>query len=121
VVVVVPGHNRPLLKPGMALRLELDGYRHAYQALEIERVAHEAVGPAEARRILGAEIGDAVPVASSVVFAWARLPESGVFHSAGRAYPYHEGLRGRAEVKVRSQRLITALVPGLENLAGETS
>lgn len=118
-VVMFPGHVRPQLAAGMPLRLELEGYRHAYQELEIDRVAREAVGPAEARRILGAEIGDAVPVSAPVVFAWARLPAAGTFRSGGRSYPYHEGLSGVAEVRVSSQRVLAALVPGLDGRGGE--
>ncbi|HEX6202217.1 MAG TPA: HlyD family efflux transporter periplasmic adaptor subunit, partial [Thermoanaerobaculia bacterium] len=116
VVVMFPGEFRPMLRPGMPLRLELDGHRYAYQRLTIERVSEEAVGPAEARRVLGAEIGDAVALDSPVVFASARLPAT--FRGRGGTFPFHQGQRGSAEVEVRSERLLTALVPGLRALFG---
>jgi membrane fusion protein (multidrug efflux system) len=118
VVVMFPGHHRPLLRPGMPLRLELDGHRHLYQRLTIERVSAEAVGPAEARRVLGAEIGDVVPLSTPVVFATAVLPASATFGGDGGRFPYHEGQRGTGEVKVRSERVLGALVPGLRALLG---
>jgi membrane fusion protein (multidrug efflux system) len=114
-VVAFPSRYRPLLRPGAPLRLELDGYPRAYQQLVIERIGDQAMGPAEARRVLGGEIGDAVPLAAPVVFAYAPLP-AGAFEVAGRAYPYHEGLQGTAEARVRSQRILSALIPGLEGL-----
>ena len=117
-VVLLPAHYRPMLHAGMPLRFELDGYRYAYQELTIERIDDQAVGPAEARRILGSEIGDALPVTAPVVFASVRLPASGTFRGDGGTYPYHEGLRGTAEVRVRSERVLPALVPGLKALTG---
>ncbi|HEX2164528.1 MAG TPA: hemolysin D, partial [Thermoanaerobaculia bacterium] len=118
VVALFPGRYRPELRPGMALRLELDGYRDAVQELTVERVSEEVVGPAEARRVLGSEIGDAVELAAPVVFATARLPADGTFRRGGERYRYHEGLRGTAEVAVRSERALVALVPGLDALLG---
>ena len=96
----------------MALHLAIDGHPGADQRLEIERIGDRAMGPAEARRALGGEIGDAVPLAAPVVFAWARLPGEG-FESGGRRHPYHDGLQGTAEARVRSRRILSALIPGL--------
>jgi hypothetical protein len=101
----------------MPLRLELDGYPHAYQRLVLDRVGEAAIGPAEARRVLGGEIGDAVALAEPVVVAHARLP-SETFSAGGRSYPYHEGLQGRAEARIGRQRLLSALVPGLDEVLG---
>jgi len=50
VVAFLPGEYRPLLKPGMPLRMEVQGYRYAYQHLIVDTVGDEVVGPAEARR-----------------------------------------------------------------------
>jgi membrane fusion protein (multidrug efflux system) len=116
VLAMLPGHYRSRLEPGMTLRLELDGFRYAHQELEIERISTTAVGAAEARRILGAEIGDAVTISTPVVFVSARVPATGELHAGGRTHPYHAGLRGTAEVRVRSERLLPALLPGLRAL-----
>lgn len=117
IVALIPGHYRPLLRPGMPLRLELEGYGYAYQQLTVESVGDEVVGPAEARRFLGPGIGDAVPLTGSVVLVTARLPAP-TFEADGRAYAYHHGTPGTAEVRVRSEKILFALVPALRALWG---
>lgn len=111
IVALFPGHYRPLLRPGMKLRLELQGYRYAYQHLVIDRVDDEVVGPAEARRVLGAGIGDALSLSGPLVLVRARLPAA-TFESGGRVYEYHDGILGVAEVRVRSERILQTLLPG---------
>ncbi len=113
-VVLFPSHQRPRLVPGMELRLEIDGYPRAYQTLVLDRVGDAAIGPAEARRVLGGAIGDAVPLAAPVVVGHARLP-SETFAAGGRSYPYHEGLAGRAEARIGSRRILAALIPGFDS------
>ena len=114
IVAVFPGHYRPLIQIGMPLRLELEGYRYAYQRLTVDGITDEVFGPAEARRLLGPG-GDTVPLSGPVVLVTARLP-SDTFESDGRRYAYHDGISGRAEIRVRSERLITTLVPALETV-----
>jgi membrane fusion protein (multidrug efflux system) len=115
VIVLIPGEFRPLLKPGMPLRLELTGYRYAYQELVVESVGDEVVGPGEARRFLGDEIADAVQLTGPVVRVSARLTGD-TFEADGRVRRFHDGMWGRAEVRVRSERVLVALVPALKAL-----
>ena len=115
VVALMPGRDRPQLHPGMVLRLELTGYKYAYQDAKIESVATEVVGPNEARRYLGAQLADTVPLAGPVVVVRARLPGR-VFVADDETYRYHDGMGGFAQVKVRSERLLFALLPGLKRL-----
>lgn len=115
ILALLPGHYRPQLRPGMPLRLELEGYPYAYQHLEIERVGEEVLGPAEARRVLDPDIADALPFSGSVVLVHARLPVDH-FTSDDRVYHFHDGMLGTAEVRIRSERLLLVLVPGLEAL-----
>jgi membrane fusion protein (multidrug efflux system) len=115
VVALLPGEFRPLLKPGMRLRLEVQGYPYLYQHLTVTAVGEEVIGPAEARRYLGEEIGDAVPVSGAVVLVSARLPSLS-FELQVRERRYHDGMGGRAEVRVRSERVLVALVPALRAL-----
>jgi multidrug efflux pump subunit AcrA (membrane-fusion protein)/GAF domain-containing protein len=115
VMALLPGEFRPLLKPGMPLRLELQGYRYAYQHLVVEEVGGEVVGPAEARRYLGEEIADAATLGGPVVLVTARVP-SLTFEAEGRTRRYHDGMWGKAEVRVRSERILVALVPALRAL-----
>ncbi len=113
IVALLPGHYRPLIAPGTPLRLELDGYRYAYQHLAVERVDDDVLGPTEARRALGAAIGDAVPLAGPVVLVHAKLPGP-TFESGGRVYELHDGILGTVEMRVRSERILPALLPGLK-------
>ncbi len=117
VAVLLPGRVRPQLEAGLPIRLELDGFRYAYQRLEIESVSDEVLGPEEARRLLGSGVGEGAQIAGPVVFAWARLPETG-FTVDGRKYSYYDGMWGNAEVSLRSESLATALIPGLRVLTG---
>jgi multidrug resistance efflux pump len=115
VIALIPGEYRPMLKPGMPLRLELTGYRYAYQELVVETVGEEVVGPGEARRFLGDEIADAVQLTGPVVRVSARLTGN-TFEADGRVRRFHDGMWGRAEVRVRSERVLVALVPALKAL-----
>jgi multidrug efflux pump subunit AcrA (membrane-fusion protein) len=107
-VALVPGQFRPMLKPGMPLRFALDGYQQVATALEIESVDDGAIGPAEVRRYLGQELGDAVPAEGSLVLVRARLPQA-TFTYDGQRYPYYDGIPGRVDVRVRSSRLLALL------------
>jgi multidrug resistance efflux pump len=115
VVAFLPGEFRPMLKPGMDLRLELQGYRYAYQHVKLMEVGDEVMGPAEARRTLGEGLADAVEVPGPVVRVAARL-SSETFEAEGKVRRYHDGMQGRAEVSVRSERVLVALIPALKAL-----
>lgn len=115
VLALLPGEYRPLIRPGMQLRLELQGYQYMYQRLEVESVSNEVIGPAEARRYLGEEIADAVPLDGPVVLVTARLPSS-TFEVEGKVRRYHDGMWGQGEVRVRAERVLVALVPALRAL-----
>ncbi len=117
VAVLLPGKVRPQLEAGLPIRLELDGFRYAYQRLQIESVSDEVLGPEEARRLLGSGVGEGAQISGPVVFAWARLPESG-FTVDGHRYAFYDGMWGNAEVSLRSEPLATALIPGLRVLLG---
>ncbi|HEV2854540.1 MAG TPA: GAF domain-containing protein [Thermoanaerobaculia bacterium] len=113
VVALLPGEYRPLLKRGMPLRLELQGYRYAYQHLVVDSVGDEVVGPNEARRSLGDEVADAVQLTGPVVRVSGHL-DSDTFEAEGKVRRYHDGMWGKAEVRVRSEPVLVALVPALK-------
>jgi multidrug efflux pump subunit AcrA (membrane-fusion protein) len=112
VVSFLPGQYRPLLRPGMRLRLELSGYLHVYQEVVVEAVSDELIGPAEARRYLGQERADALALPGAVVLVSARLPERG-FLFDGQSYSYYDGMQGLVEIGVRRESLLLTLIPGL--------
>lgn len=111
-MAVLPGEHRPQLRVGMPLNLELRGYDHAPQRLVIASIADEVVGPEEAKRLLGPEVATAVPLNGSLVRVEAVFP-SDTFEARGEHYALHDGMWGTAEVPVRSESLLAALVPGL--------
>jgi membrane fusion protein (multidrug efflux system) len=108
----VPGRHRPLLEPGMPMRLEVTGYSHAYLDLEVLEVGDEVVGPSAIRRFLGNDVGDAVPVAGPVVVLHAALPQR-TFRADGRDHEFFAGMQGVAAVRVRRESVAVAVVPGL--------
>ncbi|MFL6259189.1 MAG: GAF domain-containing protein [Thermoanaerobaculia bacterium] len=113
VVAFLPGEYRPLLKRGMSLRMEIHGYRYAYQHLTVDAVGDEVVGPAEARRYLGEGLGDSVQFAGPVVKVEAHLP-SNTFEAEGKVRSYHDGMVAQAEIRIRSERVLVTLIPALK-------
>lgn len=115
VIVLLPGGDRPMIAPGMPMRLEITGYQYAYQDLVVESVADQVIGPAEASRFLGPVIGDSIVLSGPVVLIRARLP-SLTFQVDDREYRYHDGMQGIAEVRVRARTIIETLFPELRRL-----
>jgi membrane fusion protein (multidrug efflux system) len=111
-MAMLPGEHRPLLRVGLPLNLELRGYDHAPQRLVIASIADEVIGPEEAKRLLGPEVATAVPLNGPLVRVEALFPGE-TFEARGERYELHDGMWGVAEVPVRSESLLTALVPGL--------
>jgi biotin carboxyl carrier protein len=118
VTALLPGQYRPMLRRNMPIRLELVGFEYAYKDLVIESVGDEVVGPAEARRYLGQDLGDAVAIPQSVIFVQARLTDKR-FISEGRYLHYYSGTPGLAEVIVRRQSILVSLIPALKFFWGD--
>ncbi|WP_224371351.1 efflux RND transporter periplasmic adaptor subunit [Hyalangium versicolor] len=116
-VALLPGGYRPTLAPGRPLRVELNGFPHEYHAFTIESVGDQIVGPGEVRRFLGPEIADALELNGPMVLVRARLPSS-TFKSKGRTFNYFDGMLARADARVREERILVALVPGLKGAMG---
>jgi hypothetical protein len=114
-VALLPGQDRPQLAPGMPLRLELYGYRYAYQSLVIDSVSSDVIGPTEARRVLGPGVADSLPLGGPVVLVRGRLPRD-VFEADGRTFRYHDGMLGVAEVRTRTDRVLFTIFPWLKRL-----
>lgn len=111
VVALLPGLDRPRLEVGMTLQIELPGYHKAREAAVIDAIGSQVIGPEEARRALGDPIGDALPITGPVVIVRAHLTAR-TFEAGGREYAFHDGMLGKAEVRVDHQTLVRALLPG---------
>ncbi|MEQ1503348.1 MAG: HlyD family efflux transporter periplasmic adaptor subunit [Myxococcota bacterium] len=107
-VALMPGDARPRIRPGMPLRLAVDGYPDAPATVVVDRVDEDVVGSAEAARLLGLAASDGIGVDGPVTLVRAALPD------AFGPYRFHDGLRGRASVRVRSTPVLVALIPALE-------
>jgi hypothetical protein len=114
ILAALPGSSRPLLAQGMAMRLELQGFAHQYQELRIEELGGVLLEPGELRESLGVGLAERL-VEAPVVVVRARVP-SGAFEAEGGRLPYFNGMRGTVSVRVRSERIAAALVPGLKLL-----
>jgi biotin carboxyl carrier protein len=117
-VAALPGHYRPLLQPGMTMHLELTGYDTHAQELTIEAVGDEVIGPAAVERLLGEDRADTFTITGPAVLVRASLP-SPSFEAGSHRYPYFDGMAGTVEVRVRSQSVLTTLIPGLRELSEE--
>ena len=115
VVALLPGADRPRLRVGQTLQLQLPGYEKSRERLVIREVGQEVIGPEEARRYLGDKIAGSITTKSSVVIVRARI-ESRTFMARDKQFRFHDGMAATAEVSVRTRRVIVALVPGLERL-----
>jgi multidrug resistance efflux pump len=115
VIAFLPGHVLPQLQSGMGVRLRISGYAFAEIKTSIESVGSQVIGPAEARRFLGPEIGDAIDIAGPVVVVRCALPQDH-FSTATRKYRVHDGMNATAEVEVRRERLLLRLIPALKSV-----
>jgi hypothetical protein len=100
----------------MALRLELTGYRYAYQLVAIDSVSPDVMSPAEAKRVLGVEVADGLQLGGPVVLVHGKLARPQFEDLDGRSFSYHDGMVGTAEVQVRSERILFAIVPGMRRM-----
>ncbi len=115
VIALLPGSYAPQLRPGIPLRLKVDGYSDSAETVEVDRVGAEVVGPREAARYAGRDSGDGLVIAGPIVIVHASL-KSLTFQANHGHYSYKDGMGGRAEASVRSERIIVTLVPGLKGL-----
>ena len=115
VVALLPGGDRPRLKEGMTLQLEIPGFQKVRENAEILTIGEEVIGPQEAARYLGEKVAGSVQIKGAVVLVRARLPGR-TFTAKDTVYQYHDGMTAQAEVVVRERSAIVALVPALEKL-----
>jgi membrane fusion protein (multidrug efflux system) len=115
VTAMLPGEYRPLLEPGAPLRLELRGFPYQYQALTIDSVGDELVGPTAVQRTLGPDLAESLTVEGAVVLVRASVPAR-FFEAEGEQLAYFDGMVGEAQAPVKSERILVMLVPGLKAL-----
>lgn len=118
VTAAIPARFRPRLGPDQALRLRFPGLAHAYRDIRVRSVADEAIGPAEARRVLGPEVADAISLDEPVILVRGELRGLDV-ESADGVFRLHDGMLAQASVTLDRERLVFIFFPGLRRaLAG---
>lgn len=111
-IALLPGRYRPLLHAGHRMRFEVDGFQQRAHEFAVSRVGDQILGPAEAARYLGRDLGDAVSIAGPVVVVQAALPSTS-FEADGQRYEFTSGMFGKAEAVVRDEPVAYAFIPGL--------
>jgi membrane fusion protein (multidrug efflux system) len=111
----LPGSDRPRLRAGQMLQVELSGYQKTREMAKIYDVGRDIIGAAEARRTFGPELADSLKLAQdgSYVLVKAKLPRR-TFRAKGKEYRYHQGMPSKVEVRVEDKRFIVTLLPSLE-------
>ncbi len=118
VIAFLPESNAPQLHPGMTMRLRLGEESSNGRTVQINRVGRELLDPSEAIRYAGKEGSANFSLAGRTVVVRAALPTA----SPGRSNPaYRDGITGEAEVSVRSESVIFALIPGLRTIFGKAN
>ncbi|NVB76813.1 MAG: HlyD family efflux transporter periplasmic adaptor subunit [Kofleriaceae bacterium] len=112
----LPGSDRPRLREGQKLQVELTGYQKGREEATIYEVARSSTGSTEARRTIGPVLADTLkldPNGGTYVLVKAKLPKR-QFTVKGRSYNYHPGMPAKTEVRVENKRFIVTLIPALE-------
>jgi membrane fusion protein (multidrug efflux system) len=113
---LLPGSDRPRLKVGAELQVELVGFQKTREKAKIKEISSGITGAALARNQIGAELADALklaPEGGSYVLVKAQLPRKG-FRAKGKKYFFHHGMPSKNEVRVEDKRFISTLLPSLE-------
>lgn len=121
VLVLLPGSYAPEIHAGMPLVLKIDGYPQSREELTILDVAPDIVGPGDAERYVGKEIAQTLSLSGPILMVHTALPLDSfdTFEATNEKFLYHDGMVARAEVSVRREPLITALIPGIKRFYGE--
>jgi multidrug efflux pump subunit AcrA (membrane-fusion protein) len=114
VIAFLPGKDRPRLREKQDLQIALAGYTKSREKAIITHVSPENVGPAEAAKVIGAQLADALKLPpGAYVVVRAKLPGK-QFKSQKRLFWYHHGMVAKAEVKIQDKPFLATLLPVLE-------
>ncbi len=110
----LPSKDRPRLRTGQVIQIELVGYTKGREQAIITYVGTEAIGANEAAKTLGQTLADALKLPlGSYVLVKARLP-SRTFKTQHSVLNYHHGLLAKTEVKISEKPFLVSLLPALE-------
>lgn len=110
----LPGKDRPRLREGQHLQVELLGYTKSREQARIYHVTPEVLGPAEASKIIGEQLADSLKLPpGSYVWVRAKLPDK-QFTTQNRTFYFHHGMPAKTEIKIQSKPFLATLLPAIE-------
>lgn len=114
VYAFLPSKDRPSLRKGQTLQVDLIGYTKARELATITAIGTEAIGGNEAAKVLGQTLADALKLPpGSFVLVKARLPRR-TFRNKGDTLNFHHGMLTKTEVKISEKPFLVSLLPALE-------
>lgn len=116
ITAFLPGKDRPRLRVGMALQVDIVGFTKARESATITSISTEIVAGEEiAARVLGPGLAGAFRSlhGGNWVIVKAKLP-SRTFVADKRTHYYHHGLTAKTEVKIQSKPFLVTLLPALD-------
>ncbi len=114
----LPSRDRPRLRTGMRLQVELVGYTKTRELATITMVGTEAIGGTEVAKLVGPTLADALKLQGSFVHVKARLPAR-TFRTEHRTLNYHHGMPAQTEVKIVEKPFLVTLLPAIEKYIPE--
>ncbi len=114
VYAFLPSKDRPSLRKGQTLQVDLIGYTKARELATITAIGTEAIGGNEAAKVLGQTLADALKLPpGSYVLVKAHLPRR-TFRNKGDTLNFHHGMLTKTEVKISEKPFLVSLLPALE-------
>lgn len=94
------------------MRLTIAGFRNTHVVIDVDRVSTEILGGEEAvRRYLGGRFTDSLTLTGPVVVVEGSLNKTS-FQADGDTFEMPDGMAALAEVRLKSEPMIVALVAG---------
>jgi hypothetical protein len=119
ILAFLPGKDRPRLKIGQTLQIELLGEKKTRELATITSISNEIIGPQEAARFLGAGQADAMKLQGpGFVIVKAKLPGR-TFQTEQRTLHYYHGMQAVSEVRITNKPFLVTLLPALEKYIPE--
>ena len=110
----MPSKDRPSLRKGQTLQVDLIGYTKARELATITAIGTEAIGGNEAAKVLGQTLADALKLPpGSYVLVKAHLPRR-TFRNKGDTLNFHHGMLTKTEVKISEKPFLVSLLPAVE-------
>ncbi len=116
-VAFLPGRFAPQITVDQPFRFKLRGYQDQYMELVVERLSQGVVSPTDARRVIGFEAQDMFQIEGPVVLVYARV-ETATIQVEGQSLSLLNGMIGDAEFKLRSQSILSSMLPALKKSVG---